>query len=468
MRLFWGSVVISLLCAASVSAQAAAANENWGNWRGPLKTGVAPKADPPVKWNPTEGVKWKVKIPGRGTSTPIVWGDQVFIQTAIPTGKKIASYPSAIPGPILAGQQQPQQPRPQAEGGGQGQGRGRGGGGGFGIEKPTEEHQFVLMSIDRKSGEIKWQHVARQEVPHEGHHKDHHFASASPVTDGEQIFAFFGSRGLYAYDMKGNLQWSKDFGDMRTRNNFGEGSSPALHGNVIVVNWDHEDEDFIVALDKKTGNELWRQPRNELTTWTTPFIVEHNGVTQVIVAATEKIRSYDLKTGRQIWECGGLGSNVIPTPLVYEDMVYVASGHRDPAMLAIRLGKTGDLTDSDAIVWRHKKGTPYVPSPLLYDGKLYFLSSNNNVLSCFDAKTGKPLFEEQRLQDVQSVYASPVAANGKIYFMGRNGTTAVLKNSAQFEVIATNPLNEKVDATPALVGKEIFVRGHEHLYCLSN
>jgi outer membrane protein assembly factor BamB len=470
MRIAPELVVVSLFCAASISAQAAAADENWGQWRGPLKTGAAPKADPPVKWGATEGVKWKVRIPGRGTGSPIVWGDQVFIQTAVPTGKKIADYPSEIPGSILAGQAQPERPRPQGPGGeAPGQGRRRGGGGfGGGGQKPTEEHQFVLMSLDRKSGEIKWQQVARQEVPHEGHHPDHSFASASPVTDGEQVFAYFGSRGLYAYDMKGNPQWSKDFGDMRTKNVFGEGSSPALHGNVIVVNWDHEGEDFVVALDKKTGNELWRQPRDEDTTWTTPLIVEHNGAAQVIIAATRKIRSYDLKSGKQVWECGGLTPNAIPTPVAEGDMVYITSGFRGSALLAIRLGKTGDLTDSDAIVWRHNKSTPYVPSPLLYEGKLYFFSGNNNVLSCFDAKTGKPIFEEQRLEGVQGVYASPVAANGRIYLVGRNGTTAVIKSSPKLEEIAVNRLNEKVDASPALAGQELFLRGHEHLYCLSN
>lgn len=465
MKIVPTSVVISLFCAVFVSTQAAA-DDNWAQWRGPHMTGAAPKADPPLKWSGTEGVKWKVKIPGRGSGTPIVWGDQIFILSAVPTGKKIAGYPSAITGPILAGQQQPEGQRPQ----GQGEGRRRGGGGGFGGgEQPSEEHQFVLMSIDRKTGATQWQQVAKQEVPHEGHHRDHGFASSSAVTDGEQVFAYFGSRGLYAYDLKGNSQWSKDFGDMRTRNGFGEGTTPALHGNIIVVNWDHEGEDFIVALDKKTGNELWRQPREEATTWTTPLILEHEGSAQVIVSATKRIRSYDLKTGKQIWECGGMTANAIPSPVSAGDgMVYITSGFRGSALLAIRLGKTGDLTDTDAIVWRHGKSTPYVPSPLLHDGKLFFLSGNNAIVSCFDVKTGKSIFEEQRLEGLQQVYASPVAAKDRIYIVGRNGTTAVIKNSPALEVLATNKLGEPVDASPALVGKEMFVRGAEHLYCLSN
>jgi outer membrane protein assembly factor BamB len=455
-------IAVSLFLAAPMGALAAGPDENWGQWRGPLKTGAAPKADPPLTWSDTEGIKWKVKIPGRGTASPIVWDDQVFVVTAIPTGKKIANYPTAIPGPVLAAQQE----RPP--GPGQGQERRRGGGGFGGGQKPSEEHQFVLMSLDRKSGAVKWQQVATQEVPHEGHHQDHSFASSSPVTDGEQVFAWFGSRGLYAYDMKGNLQWSKDFGEMRTKNSFGEGSSPALHGNILVINWDHEGEDFIVALDKMTGNELWRQARDEDTSWSTPLIVEHNGQAQVITSATKKIRSYELKTGQLIWECSGMTANTIPTPVADRDMVYITSGFRGSALFAIRLGKTGDLTDSDALVWRHNKSTPYVPSPLLYDGKIYFFASNNNILSCFEAKTGRPIFEEQRLKDVQGVYASPVGAQDRIYLVGRNGTTAVIKSSANLEVLATNKLSEKIDASPALAGKEMFLRGHEHLYCLAN
>ena len=465
-------VVGALVCLlGAVETQAASADQNWGKWRGPLGNGIAPQANPPLVWSSTEGLKWKVKVPGRGTGTPIIWGDQIFIQTAIPTGKKVAELPTALPSPVLAAQQQPPQSQPPGQRGGDGQGQRRRGGGGGGrgnVEKPTEEHQFVIMSIDRKTGAIQWQQTARQEVPHEGHHRDHTFASASPVTDGEQLFAYFGSRGLYAYDLKGNLQWSKDFGDMRTRNNFGEGSSPALHKNTLVINWDHEDEDFILALDKKTGDELWRQKRDEPTSWSTPLIVEHEGKAQVIVAATRRVCSYDLETGKLVWECRGLTGNVIPTPVVADGVVYLTSGFGGAALLAVKLGGTGDLTETDAVLWKHAKGTPYVPSLMVTDGRVYFLASNNPILSCFDAKTGKPLFEEQRLEGLQGVYASPVAVKDRIYFVGRNGTTAVVKNAPQFELLATNELGEGIDASPALVGNELYLRGSEHLYCFAN
>jgi outer membrane protein assembly factor BamB len=458
--------VYALLCGViCIGNLHAAASDSWANWRGPLGTGEAPKADPPLKWSATENIKWKVKIPGRGSGTPIIWENKIFVQTAIPTGKKVAAYPSAIASPVLAAQQE--QPTRPAQGQGEGRRRGGPGGGGRG-EKPTEEHQFVIMCLDRKTGATMWQQIAREEVPHEGHHQDHAFASASPVTDGEHVLAYFGSRGLYAYDMNGKLQWSKDFGDMTTRNGFGEGNSPALHGDTLVINWDHEGEDFVVALNKRTGAELWRQQRDEATSWSTPLIIEHSGTTQAIVAATKKVISYDLKDGKVVWECSGLTGNVIPTPIYHDGMVYLTSGFRGNALLAIRLGRTGNLDDTDSIVWKHNKGTPYVPTPVLSSGKLFVTSHNNPIVTCFDAKTGKAIFEEERLAGLQGLYASPVAAKDRVYIVGRNGTTAVIKNAEKLELLATNELGEKVDASPALVGREMFLRGHEHLFCIAH
>ncbi len=246
------------------------------------------------------------------------------------------------------------------------------------------------FALTRADGKVRWQRIAREETPHEGHHRtEGTFASASPVTNGERVYAFFGSRGLYCYDVSGKLLWQEDFGDMKIKMTFGEGSSPALHGETLVVTWDHEGESFIVALDKRTGKPRWKQSRAEQTSWATPLIVEHGGQTQVIAAATAKIRSYDLADGRLIWECGGLTQNVIPTPVAADGVVYVTSGFRGAALMAIKLGRTGDLTESDAILWSYKKNTPYVPSPLLYGNKLYLLSGNTETLSCFDVKTGK-------------------------------------------------------------------------------
>jgi outer membrane protein assembly factor BamB len=428
-----------------VTAAAALENENWPQWRGPLATGESPTARPPLNWSEDKNIKWKGKVPGAGTASPIIWKDSIFLLSAIPTGKKTDE------------KAQPENPQ-QGE-----QGRG---GRGPRSEKPTEVFQFVVISIDRASGKTKWQKVAREEVPHEGHHPDHDFASASPITDGETLFAFFGSRGLHAYDLNGNLKWQKDLGRMQTKMGFGEGSSPALHGNTLVVNWDHEGDDFIVAFDKHTGIELWRQSREEDTSWSTPLVVEYEGKAQVVTAATRKVRSYDLDSGKLVWETEGLTPNSIPTPVAGDGMVFATAGFRGNKLLAIRLGKSGTL-GSDAIAWSLSKSTPYVPSPLLYEDRIYFYSSNNGILSCFDAKTGKPLIDAERIQGLQGVYASPVAANGRIYLAGRNGTTVVIKSGEKLEVLATNTLSEAFNASPALAGKDLVLRGRENLYCIS-
>jgi len=428
---------------------------NWPQWRGPLANGIAPDANPPLEWSETKNVKWKIAIPGRGTSTPIIWGDRVFVLTAIAAGTPAPTSPAAG--------------APPPGGDGQGQGRRGGGGGGFGrSEKPSEKHQFVVLCLDRKTGKSLWQKTAREEVPHEGHHRDHGFASASPVTDGEVLLAYFGSRGLHCYDLDGNLKWSKDFGDMRTRNSFGEGASPALYKDTVIVNWDDEtDGDFIIALDKRTGKELWKNPRNEPTSWSTPFIVEHGGNPQVIINATERVRSYDLATGKELWSCGRVGSNPIPTPIVGGDTVYVMSGHREPKLFAIALGRTGDLTGTDAVRWTYDRSTPYVPSPILIGDSLYFISGNTGKLSSFDAKSGKPQFEGEQLEGIFGTYASLVTAKDRIYVLGREGKCVVLKHGPKIETLANNKLDDKTDASIAMAGKELFIRGHNNLYCIA-
>jgi outer membrane protein assembly factor BamB len=442
-----------------LSVPAADPADQWPAWRGPHGQGLAPaSARPPLTWSETNHVKWKVKIPGRGSATPIVWENLVFIQTAIPTGRRVEAAEAASP---------PQQtPATPPATGGDSNRRGRGG---LSAAKPSEVHQFVLLCLDRRSGKTLWQQVVREEVPHEGHHRsDGTFASSSPVTDGRHVYAYFGSRGLHCYDLQGQLQWNQDLGDLRIVMSFGEGSSPAVHGNTLVVTWDHEGGDsFIVALDKATGKTLWKKSRQEKTSWATPLVVQHDGKTQVIAAATGKIRGYDLGSGDVIWECGGLTANVIPTPVTGNGLVYCTSGFRGNALLAIRLGRTGDLTGSDAIAWRATKNTPYVPSPLLYDGRLYCFSGNNGVLTCFEARTGKPLIEAERLEAFQNIYASPIAAAGRIYFLGRNGAALVIKPSDKLEILATNKLDERTDASPVAVGGDLFIRGQESLYCLA-
>ncbi len=451
-------VALCLASSVSLAAQPTPGADSWPRWRGPNADGTALKANPPTQWSEEQNVKWKMKIPGFGTSTPIVLGEQVFILTAIPAE---AAAPVAAP-PVPAAQV-----APPAEEGREGGRRRRGGGGGR-SETPSINQKFAVVSVDRNTGKVLWQTVVREEVPHEGHHKDHGFASASPVTDGERLYASFGSRGLFCLDLAGKVIWEKDLGDMQTRNSFGEGASPALHGNTLVLNWDHEGEDFIVAMNKLDGKELWRQKRDEPTSWATPVIMEHGGKPQVIVSGTNRIRSYDLATGEQIWECGGMTTNVIPTPIPGDGVVYVASGFRGASMKAIKLGGTGDLTDTESVLWHHTKNTPYVPTPILHDGRIYFFSGNNGTLSIVAAATGKPLVEAHRLEELLGgVYASPVAVSDRIYLVGRDGKTAVIKAADQVEVLAANKLDDRFDASAAIVGKQLFLRGHAHLYCIA-
>ena len=461
--------LLGLACSLTFATTALAApalNQNWPQWRGPLQTGVAPEANPPATWSETNNLKWKVKIPGSSYATPVIWENRVFIQTAIPTGKKVEAKPAE------AGEQPPP---PRADAGGESSRKGpdgpggRKGRGGFGGgAKPTEVYQFVVLCLDRQTGKVLWQQIAREEVPHEGYRQgEGSFASTSGLTDGKRLYAYFGSRGIHCYDLDGKPVWSQDLGKMRMANGFGEGSSPAIYQDTLILNRDNEDNSFIIALDKNTGKTLWKKPREERTSWSTPLIIERDGKAQAVVTATGKIRSYDVASGDVLWECGGLTRNVIPCPVADAGMVYCMSGFQGNACLAIRLGRTGDLTGGDAIAWTHNKSTPYVPSPLLYNGKLYFFANNNGVLTCLDTKSGAAVFDAQKLEDLAGVYASPLGAGGRVYLAGRNGVTVVLKQSDKLEVLASNRLDEKFDASPVAVGKELFLRGREYLYCIT-
>jgi outer membrane protein assembly factor BamB len=405
----------------------------WPQWRGPHATGASKHASPPLTWNEQSNVRWKIEIPGRGTSSPVVWGNHVFLLTAVPSGS--SGKDSHAP---------------------------RGG------VEPREPHRFLVMALDRRDGRIIWERVARQEVPHEGSHPDNGtWASSSAVTDGEHVVASFESRGLYAFDMKGTPVWQVDLGDKKMRNEFGEGSTPALHGNHLVVVWDHQGESFVVTLDKRTGKELWRAKREEIDSWATPIVVEHAGRAQVITSGMNRLRSYDLETGKVVWHTAGVTMNPIPSPVFGDGIAFVTSGFRGNSLKAIRLADAkDDITGTPAIAWTLDRDTPYVPSPLLYDGVLYILKSNNGLLSAFDARSGKPHYQLQRLEKAPNVFSSPVGAAGRVYITGRDGTTVVVKAGPGFEVLAENTLTDGFDASPALVDNQIFLRGYRHLYAI--
>jgi outer membrane protein assembly factor BamB len=411
---------------------------DWPQWRGPTWNGIA-RGEAPLHWSDTEHIKWKAEIPGRGHSSPVIWGDRIFVTTSVPTGD------SAPAGQSMSNRR------------------------GFGSRGPQPEQKLILMCLDRKTGKLLWERVSKTATPHEGYHPQYgSFASNSPVTDGQHVIAFFGSRGVYCYDLEGNKVWEKDFGvPLRMFNGFGEGSWPTLDGNTLLLLFDHEGDSFLVALDKSTGRELWRVARPDgNTNWSGPVVISYGGRKQIIVSASRKVHAYDFETGKPLWECGGLGQNTIPAPVTDGSIVFVMSGFRNPNLLAIKLGRDGDLTGTDAVVWQNQRGNSYTSSPVLADGRLYVLT-DSGMLSCFDAKSGKAYYQQQRLPKPYNFKASLVAAGGKLYLASEEGDVIVVNMGEKFEVVATNTLEgQTFIGTPAIADGEIYLRGQNTLFCI--
>ena len=410
----------------------------WPQWRGPSGTGVAPHADPPVEWSEDKNIRWKVPLPGKGHSTPVIWGDRIFLTAAVPYGDDLPPRYSDVPGA-------------------------------HDIVPVMHRHKFMVIAVNRRDGKILWERIVRDEHPLEGVHSTASLASNSPITDGEHLFAFFGSNGLYCLDLNGKPLWKRDLGDMQTLHSHGEGSSPALDRETLIINWDHEGESFVVAFDKRTGDQRWKVERDRGTSWTTPTIVEHRGKPQVIVSGSERLRSYDLATGRVIWECRGLSvKNVVSTPVVGDGMVFAGSSYDRKGMLAIRLeGAKGDITGTQQVVWRRTRGAPYVPSPLLYGNSLYFLYHFQGILTRVNARTGEDQPGPLRLNGIRSVFASPVAAAGRVYVTDRHGATLVLSHEDNPKPLALNRLEDTFSASAALVDDELYLRGQTYLYCIA-
>ncbi len=440
MRVLVGALVIMCVLSAAVATDrgGAEALDYWPQWRGPLGTGVAPNARPPVEWSDTKNVRWKAALPGRGHSTPVVWGDRIFLTTAVPYGEavppRLPSRPGAHDNLAL-----------------------------------TRRHEFVVLALRRRDGAVLWQRTVHKDLPHEAGHVTGSLASASPVTDGERVYASFGSYGLYCLDADGKLLWQASLGQMHSKHGHGEGSSPALHGETLVVNWDHEEQSSLVALDKRSGRQLWRAARPQDTSWSTPIVVEYGGAAQVVVAGTNSLRGYDLASGAVVWECAGLSSNVVASPVSAGGVVYAGSSYDTRALLAVRLdGARGDVTGTDRVLWMRRRGTPYVPSPLLYGDCLYTLQHYQGVVSRIDVRTGQDRGGPFRLGAVHEVYASPVGAAGRVYVTSRDGVTQVLSHGEpEPRNLAVNRLDDTVSASAALAGRELYLRGERHLYCIA-
>lgn len=393
---------------------------DWLHWRGPSGNGQSPDARPPVRWTTSENVQWKVEIPGRGSGSPVIVGSKVFVVSAVPSG--------------------------------------------------TDGNlAFKLFCHDRKTGKLIWERTATETKPHQGTHETNGYASASPCSDGERIYAHFGSRGLYCYTLEGELVWKRDdFGKMDTRSSFGEGSSPTLAGDKILVPWDHEGPSALHALDKLTGKTVWSTKRDEPSCWATPLVVKYQGGHQVIMNGENRARSYDLATGKELWSCSGQTARPVASAVTTGDLAIVGSGFRGSYMGAFHLDGHGPLEGSPKVAWEIRRDTPDIASPLLSGERIYFHKGKSGLLTCLDARTGKAHYVAERIPGINSTYASPIAAGGHVYLTGRSGTTVVLKDSDKLEIVATNSVGETVDATPAPVDGQLFIRGERHLFCIGD
>ncbi len=432
---------LTLLLACGTATAADFENEkrtNWHHWRGPDADGSAPEADPPTKWDAATNIKWKAELPGKGSATPVVWGNRIFVLTAVKTDR--VAKPEELP---------KRDPKFKVN-----------------TTPPRHFYRFLVLCFDRNTGKKLWEKVAAEKLPHEGTHETHSYAAGSPTTDGKFLYTSFGSFGTYCFDLDGNLKWSRDLGPLHTRYGWGEAVTPVIEGESLLVNYDQEADSALYCLEAATGKTKWVAKRDEKSTWNTPLVAEHAGKKQVVTSGTTRIRSYDLATGDLIWECAGMTINPIPSPVRYGDSVICMSGYKKAAAVSVPLASKGDLGDAGKVNWRSKPGTPYVPSPVLVGDRLFFTALNTEALTILDAKTGKPLLDKERLPQVGSFYGSPVAAAGRVYFTDRSGTTVVLKAGDTLDVLAVNKLGEPIDASPVLVGKQLFLRGERTLFCI--
>ena len=416
-------LVILTCLSLTVPVPAHGESARWPAWRGPDSTGIAPVGNPPITWSETENIAWKTALPGEGQSTPVIWDDRLFLQTA------------EIVGEATEGEKHPQ-------------------------------YRFSILCLDRNRGEILWQRSVREARPHEGHHKSTTVAPFSPVTDGEKIWASFGSLGLFCLSMDGEILWEAATIQMNKVGPFGEGSSPVLVGDSIIVLADHEGQSKLFAFDKMTGNKRWERDRDVESSWGTPLAIKVGDHTEIITTAPGTVRSYDVATGKLIWESGGITSCASPSPVAHDGLVYCTTGYKGEAVIAIELGHEGDLTGTDAIRWHTDATGSEVSTPLIYKNRLYVFKSIAAVLSCFDATTGAPLFERTRIPGMKHVYASPLAAGNHIYINGREGTTVVLRPADTFEIVASNTLDEVLDASPVAIGDTLYLRGRHHMYSI--
>ncbi len=428
---------------------AAVSSGNWDSFRGPRAGGVADGQNLPDAWNGVNGenIEWKTTIPGLAHSSPVVWGDRLYLTTAI-SSEDGATFRHGLYGEGDA-------------------------------SKDLSIHRWKVYSIDKKSGKVVWERTAFEGPPREKRHVKSTYANATPATDGRRIMALFGSQGLYCYDLEGNLLWKQDLGILdlgaydAPQYEWGTASSPIIYGNLAVVQCDTQKEDFLLALDIRTGKTVWKTPREELPSWGTPTVVTHDGRAELVTNASNFIRGYDPETGRELWRLGGSSKITAPTPVFADGLIVVASGRRPEApIFAIRAGASGDITlardqaSSDAIAWSRQQRGSYMPTPLIYRGLLYVLA-NQGILDSYEFGTGKEVYRQRIPHQGGGFSASPVAADGRIYLSSEDGDIFVVKAGQDFELLSTNPMGERLMATPALSDGTMFIRGERTLFAVS-
>ena len=438
-------VVISLISTVILlnSTAGSSAAPNWPQWRGPGGQGISTEKNLPTEWSATKNIKWKTPIAGRGHSSPIVWGNRIFLTTAI----EGAIVPGAKAVKHMDGDKEFLHPDSLGA---------------------DHKHTFKVICLNAGTGRILWEQTAYEGTPYDNRHRKSSFASSTPVTDGKLVYAFFGTEGLYAYDMDGKLAWKADLGKLGTVG-MGTGTSPILYENLLILQCDEENgaASFIVALDKKTGREVWKTPRKVQVSWATPILVRAPGRTELIASGSETVIAYNPATGKELWRHKGVESNAIPSPVANHEMVFVTAGSPAKIAMAIRLGGSGDLTNSANVAWKYSKGTAYVPSPILYGDYLY-LTTDKGILTCLDAKTGEVKYDGGRVPIPATFTASPVAFDGKILLTSEDGDTFIVRAGPKHEILGTNSLSEPVYASPAIADRKIFIRGERNIYCIGN
>ena len=441
------------LCGVVLGIAVAAADDEWPRFRGSNGGVAADHPSLPDQWGPAQNIVWKIDVPGRSWSSPVIWGDHVFVTTAINTLETesllpVASYVSRSNGGTMTFMD---------------------------VSKPSAPHRWVLYDVDLKTGRIRWERVVHTGVPAKSRHLKNSYAAETPVTDGERVYVHFGDVGLFAYDLDGKLLWSRPMDALEMQTGFGHAASPVVDDSRVYIVNDNEEQSFVAAYDKRTGEQVWRVDRKEASSWTTPLVWKNDLRTEIITAATGGVRSYDVN-GRLLWQFTGMSTFAVPSPLASGGLLYVMSGYTASPLrpaYAIRAGATGDIslkpdqTSNEYIVWADRTLGTFHPSPLVYRG-CYYILHDRGFLTCNDPGTGKPIYPRQRIgNDTATFTASPWAYNGKVFALSEDGDTFVFQSGPEFKMLGKNSLNEMALATPAVAGGSLVIRTASKLYRIS-